>query len=232
MRLRHFAFLRRPIFLNPRQLPSSRPTRHPQLQLDKKEDSIALNRIAFSRVGPAEEELRLCLDFGTAMSKAWATGRDETATLTLVLGTNGVGDPALAVSSSVFIDDTGRIFVGDAAERNFRHFVGRGRRLYSNIKRLLSDAEVESDPFTKPLDPEIDPTKSGLSSGDLLVLYLAWLTDCSLVALGAAASLVAGELDLKPGTDLRAVARRFAIPCFEDTHNDGRGRKRAQWAGG
>ena len=196
---------------------------------EPKEDPIPLNRVAFSRHGPDKAELRLCLDFGTAMSKAWATGRDETETLTLVLGTNTAGDRVLAVESAIFIDDTGRIFIGGAAERNFRPFVGANRRLYGNIKRLLSDAEPESDLFTRPLAPEIDPTSSGLSSGDLLVLYLAWLTDRSLEALADAVKLVASKLDLTPGSDLRAVARRFAIPCFEDTHNDGRGRKRAQW---
>lgn len=192
------------------------------------EDRLTLVRTAFERTGPHQDHIRLCLDFGTAMSKAWATGADETETLPLALGANSAGEPTLPVESAVFIDDGGRVYVGDAAGRHFRSHAGNGRRLYDNIKRLLSDAEVESDLYGWKLEREIDPTVSGLSRGDLLVLYLAWLTDRSLEAL---AQLVAtAGLTLPAGSDLRAVPRRYAIPCFEDTHNDGRGRSRAAWA--
>ena len=34
--------------------------------------SVSINRNAFDAIGPPEEDIRLCLDFGTAMSKAWA----------------------------------------------------------------------------------------------------------------------------------------------------------------
>ena len=192
------------------------------------EDRIFLNRAAFDRIGPKALDLRLCLDFGTAMSKAWATGADESETLPIVLGRDAAGEAALVVDSAVFIDDDGRVYLGEAAVRQFRPHAGHGRHLYNNIKRLLSDAEVESDLHSWRLDLAIDPTSSNLSRGDLLVLYLAWLTDRSLNALSEA--IAASELQLPAGSDLRAVARRFAIPCFEDTHNDGRGRSRAAWA--
>ena len=115
-----------------------------------------------------------------------------------------------------------------AAVRHFRPHAGSGRRLYDNIKRLLSDAEVQTNLHAWKLEPEVDPTASGLSRGDLLVLYLAWLTDRSLEVL--APLIATSGLPLPAGSDLRAVPRRYAIPCFEDTHNDGRGKSRAAWA--
>lgn len=189
---------------------------------------IALVMDSFTRLGPPESELRLCLDFGTAMSKAWATGKDESETLPLILGQDSAGEPVLAVSSAVFIDDDGRIYIGEGAERQFRSHGGATRRIYNNIKRLLSNAEIGSDLHAGRLEIEINPTTSDISKGDLLVLYLAWLTDRGLVALLDA--IVLGEISLPDGAHVRGVKRRFAIPCFEDTHNDGHGRRRAEWA--
>ncbi|MGH7070454.1 MAG: hypothetical protein ACREFO_10620, partial [Acetobacteraceae bacterium] len=162
------------------------------------------------------------------MSKAWATGKDESETLPLLLGTNSSGEPTPAVESAVFIGDDGRIYVGANASRQYRLNAGRGRRVYENIKRLLSDAEIGSNPYDWKLEPEIDPTGSGLSRGDLLVLYLAWLTSRGLEVL--ADIVKRSDLAITSGADLRSVRRRFAIPCFEDTYNDGSGKSRATWA--
>lgn len=187
----------------------------------------ALNLDALTRVGPQAEAIRICLDFGTAMSKAWATGKREGDTLPLLLG-KPVGVESLTVPSSVFIASNGRIFLGFEAERQHRVDVRPGRKRFDNLKRMLSEAEPGTELSAFPLRDGIDPTGSGLTGGDLLVLYLAWLTDLAELALNEAILATRGQLSFK-STSLRAVARRFAIPCFESTDAE-QGKKRAVWA--
>lgn len=185
---------------------------------------------AFKRSGPPVEELRICLDFGTAMSKAWATGHDAAQTLPLVIGRPaGLGD-VLMVPSSIFIGDNGRIYLGQEAERQHRIDLRPDRFRFDNLKRMLSEEQIGSDLYSLPLRPGLDPTNSGLSPGDLLVLYLAWLTDLSERALTDAVSATGGALSFGE-FDHRGVTRRYAIPCFEvaDDETDHRV-NRAEWA--
>lgn len=196
-----------------RSLKTAPMASHPRLQL---------NLGAFGRRGPKSEVIRVCLDFGTAMSKAWATGRGAAETLPLLIG-KAAGSEGLTVPSSIFIGDNGRIYLGTEAERQHRANIRSGRPQFDNLKRMLSEALVNTDLNAFPLREGIDPTASGLSSGDLLVLYFAWLTDMTEIALQEAITATKGALSLGK-SDTRAVARRFAIPCFESA--DGR----AAWA--
>lgn len=190
---------------------------------------IDLVLTACSSQGPSEEDLRICIDFGTAMSKAWATGQTFGATLPLVLGKSAGDGDNLVVPSSIYIGRNGQVYLGADADRMFRQEVQPGRFKFENLKRMLSEAEVDSDLFSMPLKPGIDPTDSGLHQGDLLVLYLAWLTDHALQALSQAASEV--ELPGVGTADLRYVRRRFAIPCFEHAVDEVTGGgERARWA--
>lgn len=207
------------------------PASGPRISQAAAQQPLALNTEVFERVGPAENQLRICLDFGTAMSKAWASGRNVGETLPLVIGTPAGMGETLAVPSSIFIADSGRIYLGQDAERQHRAEVRPGRARFDNIKRMLSDGQVDSDIYTLPLRAGIDPTDSGLTQGDLLVLYLAWLTDLSERALGDAITATSGAFSYG-GESLRSVVRRFAIPCFEDADDDRvRGPARAKWAG-
>ena len=194
-----------------------------------KQPSIPIDRSAFDTKGPSEEEIRLCLDFGTAMSKAWATRRTEDETVPLVLGrVAGTGD-TLAVPSSIFISQTGRIYFGVDAEIQHRQEIDSGRRRFDNLKRMLSEAEVGQELDDVTLSSDIDPTASGLSKGDLLVLYLAWLTDLALKALKN--DLGDRQSADGDGAELRYLCRRFAIPCFEHAQDETvGGAKRAEWA--
>lgn len=200
-----------------------------------KQRSIDINRTAFDAKGPPEENLRLCLDFGTAMSKAWASGRTEIETIPLVLGRPAnIGD-VLAVPSSVFIAGGGRIYLGAAAETQHRQEISAGRQRFDNLKRMLSEVEVGLELDDVPLSAEIDPTNSGLTKGDLFVLYLAWLTELALEALQDYLSKRPADKDSDEiDTDranLRYVRRRFAIPCFEHAQEETvGGAERAAWA--
>ena len=192
-------------------------------------EPLVVNRAAFHRVTPPPADIRLCLDFGTAMSKAWATGKNAGETLPLVIGrAAGIGD-TLAVPSSIYISDNGSIFLGRDAERQHRAALNPHRARFDNLKRLLSEEQVGSDLFALAPLPGIDPTNSGLTRGDLLVLYLAWLTDLCEISLAEA--LTAAKMKFGSNKDAtRAVARRFAIPCFENADDEkAGGSQRAQW---
>jgi hypothetical protein len=187
----------------------------------------SIDHSAYKRRGPATERLRICLDFGTAMSKAWATGRNEAETLPLLIGKSAGGD-GLIVASSIFIADNGRVYIGQEAEKQHRADLRPGRLRFDNLKRLLSEHVVGTELRSLPLTSGIDPTGSGLTGGDLLVLYLAWLTDISEIALVEALTATEGKLSIGRA-DPRGVPRRFAIPCFESKDfNDGR--ERSKWA--
>lgn len=190
-----------------------------------------LNLAALTRSPIPEEALRICLDFGTAMSKAWACMSSSIATLPLVLGKQADGQSVLAVPSSIFITKVGTIFFGNAAERQQEAEIHTGRYRFDNIKRLLSEVAPNLNISEIPLTDGIDPTGSGLTKGDLLVLYLAWLTDLALKALTAAAQADALELVTKY-SDLRSAVRRYAIPCFEHSVDDVPSAQRAKWAQG
>jgi molecular chaperone HscA len=190
---------------------------------------IVLNLSALEARGADENDLRLCLDFGTAMSKAWATGRTVGETLPLVLGKVTGGGDSLVVPSSIYIGRTGRIHFGADADRVHRQDDRPGRIKFDNLKRMLSEIEVGTDLYSSPLKVGIDPTDSELCQGDMLVLYLAWLTDHSLKALQEA--LTGLSLPGVVNADLRFTRRRFAIPCFEDAVDEkSGGKKRADWA--
>jgi len=183
---------------------------------------IELDTTAVTTKGPTEPELRICIDFGTAMSKAWACRGDDDETIPLILGRSAGSGDTLAVPSSIFISQSGRLFLGAAAETQHRQEIETGRQRFDNLKRMLSEAEVGQELDDVPLPREIDPTNSGLTKGDLLVLYLAWVTDLALDSLFA---------DEKDNGDLRYVRRRFAIPCFEFAQDETvGGTQRAVWA--
>jgi hypothetical protein len=143
------------VFLDPQEDTTAVGKRMPQLKL---------NREASSRRGPKPETLRLCLDFGTAMSKAWATGSDASETLPLIIG-KAAGGEGLTVPSSIFISNDGRIFLGQEAERQHRADLRSGRIRFDNLKRMLSEAEVDTELSAFPLRDGIDPTESGLTGG-------------------------------------------------------------------
>lgn len=188
---------------------------------------IDLNTVAFTRRGPPPDKIRLCLDFGTAMSKAWATGRRAIETLPLLIG-KAAGEDGLTVPSSIYIGADGRIYLGASAERQHRAEVRSGRPRFDNLKRILSEADVGIHLPAFPLREGIDPTESGITGGDLIILYFAWLTDLSEIALASAINATEGKLSIGK-SDIRGVARRFAIPCFESA--DGRqGEARSTWA--
>ena len=156
------------------------------------------------KISPAPE-WTLCLDFGTAKSKAFAaTGdEDEPKLEPLKLGeADGDLDKAVyEVASCVWIDDEGRLFFGsEAVNRHMLH--GGARRALSSIKQKISLAHREDGAaaLERFLDEEEDPTLT-LSYADAITIYLAYLTDLATTAL-------------EKRSRTRLVRRRFTVPAW------------------
>ena len=149
----------------------------------------------------------LCLDFGTAKSKAFAAADDEEPELEpLAVGQADDDDDRAVyeVSSCVWIDDGGRLFVGSEAVKRGMNY---GRELaphrpLDSLKQEISQVDPEEGAveLDRKLPQDVDPT-SALTYFDAITIYLAYLTDLATTAL-----------ESRLGT--RYVRRRFTVPSW------------------
>lgn len=154
---------------------------------------------------PTDPEVMLCLDFGTAMSKAFATV-SPSEHLELALGASA-GRQGYALPSSVFIGDDGRAYFGFEAIDHSQELVDSGRERLDSIKGWLSlRQEGNLDGEACVLQPSLNPTSVRLTQGDLIRIYLAYLTDMAGTSLSDHAARGHGFK--------RYVKRRFARPCW------------------
>ena len=157
---------------------------------------------ALQRTEPSDTGVLLCLDFGTAMSKAFASTTDG-ENLDLELG-KAAGKQGYTLPSSVFIDDDGSAYFGfEAVERSW-NLKEAGRERLDSIKSWLSLRE-EGNLDGEMLSDAYNPTPFKLSEGDLIRIYLAYLTDMAGVSL---AEWLVDDKNVG-----RYVRRRFARPC-------------------
>lgn len=172
-----------------------------------------LNLESLRRTAPDAQEILLCLDFGTAMSKAMATQDRDDNLIEIPLGARG-GDPGevYGLRSSLFITRAGRIHFGhDAIAKSSEIEEGVARTRLDSLKQRLSQGRP-GDLAQGMLDEATNPTTVALSWADAIVLFLGYLTDVA-------------TSELEEGHHLsRYVKRRFAQPCWE--HG------RATWAAG
>lgn len=163
---------------------------------------------------PTDPNVLMCLDFGTARSKAFATVSPDEY-LELELGT-AAGQSGYTLPSSVFIGDDGKAYFGFEAIDHSQDLVDSGRERLDSIKGWLSlrrEGNLDGQPCV--LQPALNPTPYRLTQGDLIRFYLAYLTDMACVALG--------EYQIQDKTIGRYPKRRFARPCWPDA-------AQAQWA--
>lgn len=178
---------------------------------------IELNTSALSYDSSPAPHWTLCLDFGTAKSKAFAATDDpEPELLPLPLG-KADGDREQSVhelSSSVWIDKDGLLFMGSEAVTRAMHHLGDSTRrpLYS-LKQRISQVHPEDGPalLEQKLPKEIDPTLT-LTYSDVITFYLAYLTD-----------LATSELERDKRIETRYVRRRFTLPWWT--------KEQRKWAG-
>ena len=151
----------------------------------------------------AGENARICLDFGTAMSKATlvmdSNGTDLEEIRVLPLGIPGnqeeISDTMLI--SSVYIDNGGTLRFGKAAvDHSMPEGADGTRGRLDNIKRRLSE-----EGWDEQVDERFNPTSLPVSYGDMVLAYLTFFTWTINVCLG--------EFDYPHN-----MRRRFAVPCF------------------
>ena len=148
-------------------------------------------------------DARLCLDFGTAMSKATLVqdndDNESEEIHVLPLGVPGDQEEISEVMliSSVFIDNEGNLWFGNAAVEHSKDEGGNGtRQRLDNIKRRLSEGgwdEIVTKPF--------NPTDVEVIYGDMVLAYLMFMTWTVNSCLD--------ELDYPLN-----LPRRYAMPCL------------------
>ena len=169
---------------------------------------------ALNREQASDPDVLMCLDFGTAMSKAFAAVAPDDY-LDLELGA-AAGRNGYMLPSSIFIGDDGKAYFGFEAIDLSQDLADSGRERLDSIKGWLSlrrEGNLDGDAFL--LQPALNPTVYKLTQGDLIRIYLAYLTDMANIALGT--------WQLGEQTVGRYVKRRFARPCWPDA-------AQAQWA--
>jgi len=150
----------------------------------------------------APENARLCMDFGTAMSKATlvidADDYEEIHVLNLGIPGDQPEVSETMLISSVYIDNGGTLWFGKNAVDFSLVEAGEGERMrVDNVKRFLSEDALHS-----PVPTPYNPTDISILFGDLLLAYLTFMTWTVNECLA--------DHDMP-----RNLKRRFAMPCFE-----------------
>ena len=164
---------------------------------------IALDESIFSLPVPPSN-VRICLDFGTAMSKATLVknddGDDYENIEVLLLGVPGEQEQIseTMLVSSVYIDDDGCIWFGHkAVDKSLVESTDGKRQRLDNIKRRLSEEGLDSQ-----VEYQFNPTGLKISYSDMVLAYLMFFT--------WAVNKCTDEIGYP-----RNLIRRFAMPCFE-----------------
>jgi molecular chaperone HscA len=169
---------------------------------------VALIETGLTLDTPEDADCVLCLDFGTARSKAFAAvssgDNSEPELIELGLGRrDGEENTIYSVASSIWISDEGRIYVGsEAMRRSAKALLVEGnRRRIDSVKQQLTLMTLEHDLAERRLEPELNPTSVPLNYEHAVCLFLAYLTDLSV-----------SELESRGKS--RYVRRRFTIPSW------------------
>lgn len=183
--------------------PTSQLVNPPIKHVDSFEINLNLHSLDFSE--PQDKEVTFCLDFGTAMSKAFAIKGDQEL-IELALGTHAGATSGYPVESSLFISDDGTLYFGPQAISQSEKAGEAGRMRFDSPKARLSHG-LQGDIDRNKVKDDINPTSIPVTEGDLITLYLAYLTDmaCS---------------ELENNGISRYTARRFARPCWDEARND------------
>ena len=169
------------------------------------EESVALDLSVLS-LPEANANYRVCLDFGTAMSKATLVHDDELDGMediqVLKLGLPGDQEEIdeVMLVSSVFIDIEGLLWFGQNAVAHAQAASDGSSSRMDNIKRALSE-----DNLGEPVSITYNPTVHDLTYEDIVLAYLTFFTWTINYALQ-------NDVD---GIEIpRNFKRRFAMPCF------------------
>lgn len=155
----------------------------------------------------------LCIDFGTAFSKAAAAPSDAWSRFDaanvrpLMLNAGGVSGNAFLLDSAVFVDDA-RILLGAAAVERAAAMVDTKRTALRSFKTLLSVSDLERA-LAAGAPGSIDPHRA-FTMRDLIVLYLGYLK-----------AAIARAVTADPALAGARISYRYAAPAWRS--GDGAG---------
>lgn len=181
----------------------------------KARPSIKLDLTSVNRDRVEDPGLTLCLDFGTAKSKACAAEHSAGSEATdyqlteLGLGVeDGDDDAVYPVNSSVWIDDDGKMWFGSEAIRRSASYKGsKERTRLDSLKHWITIATNDSEVTELELSDQDNPTREVLTVDDAVTMYLAYITDLSTSAI-------------QRKRKARYVSRRFTLPCWPEEHRE------------
>jgi molecular chaperone DnaK (HSP70) len=150
---------------------------------------------------------RICIDFGTALSKA-SVCLDPTLPLEvgvrpLPIGAISRAEHPLLTPSVMFVDG-GRVFFGPLALQYAQRGAVQGRDPLLSFKTILG-ARDATEILAAKMRPSVDPTGT-LRNRDALVLYLAYLDQLIREALSVMPGMPFGVADVK---------RRYTSPVWK-----------------
>ena len=93
---------------------------------------------------PYTGSIHLCLDFGTAMSKAFAWDKDSDSPMPLRIG-HAAGEPAsspYALNSTIFISREGNVFFGQTAVNHAAAADPERHQAFQSIKDILTVGQM------------------------------------------------------------------------------------------
>ncbi|HVV32039.1 MAG TPA: Hsp70 family protein [Vitreimonas sp.] len=156
--------------------------------------------------GGYQPGMRICVDFGTALSKATMLigyaddGSPDIAPLPI--GAACGADHPLLTPSAMFVDSD-HILFGPAAITRARDTVKASRNPILSFKLILSAADIAAS-LNYKLNPSLDPTGT-LTYRDALTLYIAYIDQLIRKAVAAEPTLPPGAL---------AAPRRITSPLW------------------
>lgn len=175
------------------------------ISIDKPDEVVTLDLSTLS-LPESESVYRVCMDFGTAMSKATFVHDDDDDGVedirVLKLGVAGDQEQIdeMMLVSSVFIDAQGQLWFGQHAVEQAQVAPEGSNSRIDNIKRALSE-----DNLDEPVSSTFNPTSYQLTYADIVLAYLAFFT-------WTINSALRNDIDnLEVNSNFR---RRFAMPCF------------------
>lgn len=171
---------------------------------------ITLNLASLEYETLQNPNIKMCLDFGTAMSKAFASeieDGDIVEGLKLKLGyraSGGTSKDIYPVPSSLWISEEGKVYFGEQAiVKSLQADPSRTRERFDSLKRELILGMKEETPYSMMMNKNLNPTDCPLSKGDAIILYLGYLTD-----------LACSEMESEYGSS-RYVTRNFGLPSWD-----------------
>ena len=169
-------------------------------------NEVNLNVASLGRSAPELAGLTLCLDFGTAMSKA-CVAKGYGTPKELELGV-AAGYQGFLLPSTLFISTDGRMYFGQEALDKENATGSTTHKRIDSIKSSISQwGSHTPDVDVAVLEPDVNPIASiRLTKGDAIRLYLAYFCDISSEALGMQEQC--------PEESARYVLRRYARPCW------------------